>query len=94
MLVDDTPVPADERKFLVHAAGLGFRALDPDRVAQPDRALEDHVANAPPMTKRYQLIRFNFGKATSRAPIIMGMTKLPRTVGIEGMRKNQTISTP
>ena len=44
--------------------------------------------------KRYQLKRFKRGKATSRAPIISGITKFPNTAGMDGMRKNQTISTP
>jgi hypothetical protein len=34
------------------------------------------------------------GKARSRAPIINGMKKLPNVVGIDGMRKNQTITMP
>ena len=56
--------------------------------------MSDQSASAPPATKIYQLIKFNFGKATSRAPIIIGRTKIPRTAGIDGMRKNQTINTP
>ena len=44
--------------------------------------------------KMYQLARFNFGNARSRAPIIMGTRKFPSTVGIEGIRKNHTIITP
>ncbi|MNX72342.1 hypothetical protein D3C86_1036940 [compost metagenome] len=43
---------------------------------------------------RYQLSKFKRGKARSLAPIISGSKKLPSTVGIEGMRKNQTITTP
>ena len=48
----------------------------------------------PPIMNKYQLAKLSRGKATSRAPIINGRRKLPRTVGIEGMRKNQTITTP
>ena len=54
----------------------------------------EKTANAPPAMKRYQLARFSFGNATSRAPIIIGRRKFPSTVGIDGMRKNQTITTP
>ena len=42
----------------------------------------------------YQLSRFKRGNATSRAPIISGSRKLPNTLGIDGMRKNHTITTP
>ncbi len=48
----------------------------------------------PPTTKMYQLSRFKRGNATSRAPIISGSRKLPSTLGIDGMRKNHTITTP
>ncbi len=48
----------------------------------------------PAMTKMYQLIRLIFGNATSRAPIISGMQKLPSVTGIDGTRKNHTIITP
>jgi len=43
---------------------------------------------------RYQLKRFTFGKAKSRAPIMSGIRKLPSVVGMEGIMKNQTITTP
>src|SRR2546421_8942759 len=42
----------------------------------------------------YQLSRLSLGKARSRAPIISGTRKLPSTFGIEGIRKNHTITTP
>src|SRR5712664_1459236 len=44
--------------------------------------------------KMYQLSRFSFGKATSFAPIIKGMRKLPSTAGIEGARKKKIITRP
>ena len=44
--------------------------------------------------KIYQLVRLSFGKATSRAPSIIGKMKFPSTVGIDGIRKNHTISVP
>ena len=44
--------------------------------------------------KTYQLIRLSRGKAMSRAPIISGMRKFPSTLGIDGIRKNQTMITP
>ena len=42
----------------------------------------------------YQLSRLSLGKARSRAPIISGTRKLPSTFGMEGIRKNHTITTP
>ena len=42
----------------------------------------------------YQLSRLSLGKATSLAPIISGITKLPRKAGIDGMRKKKIITTP
>ena len=42
----------------------------------------------------YQDSRFRRGKATSRAPIMSGSRKLPSVAGIDGMRKNQIITTP
>jgi hypothetical protein len=42
----------------------------------------------------YQEIRFSFGKARSRAPIISGSRKFPKVFGMDGMRKNQTMITP
>ena len=42
----------------------------------------------------YQLVRLSFGKARSLAPIISGIRKLPKVAGIDGIRKNQTITTP
>ena len=44
--------------------------------------------------KRYQLIRFSFGKATSLAPIISGMMKFPNTAGIDGIRKKKIMTMP
>jgi hypothetical protein len=35
-----------------------------------------------------------FGNATSFAPIISGMAKLPRIAGIDGMRKKNTMTMP
>ena len=46
------------------------------------------------MTKMYQDIRLRRGKATSCAPIIIGIRKLPSVVGIDGTRKNQTMTMP
>jgi hypothetical protein len=42
----------------------------------------------------YQLRRLILGKATSLAPIINGIRKLPRTAGMEGMRKKKIMATP
>src|SRR6266446_1441463 len=42
----------------------------------------------------YQLNKFSLGKARSRAPIIKGMRKFPRTVGIDGTRKKKIMITP
>ena len=36
----------------------------------------------------------SLGKATSLAPIISGSRKLPSVVGIDGTRKNHTITVP
>src|SRR5262245_63807211 len=44
--------------------------------------------------KIYQLARLSRGKARSRAPIIIGTKKLPRTAGMDGIRKKKTIVTP
>src|SRR5229473_3390052 len=41
----------------------------------------------------YQLRRLIFGKAKSFAPIIMGIRKLPRTAGIDGIRKKKIMAT-
>ena len=46
------------------------------------------------MTNRYHDIRLSRGKATSVAPIIIGSRKLPNVVGIDGTRKNQTMTMP
>ena len=43
---------------------------------------------------RYQLNRLILGNARSRAPIIMGMTKLPITAGIDGIRNKKIITMP
>ena len=47
-----------------------------------------------PMMKMYQLARLILGKARSRAPIIIGRTKLPSVAGIDGTRKKNTITIP
>ena len=52
------------------------------------------MVSSPPPTMRYQLNRLSRGKATSRAPIINGSRKLPSVFGIDGTRKNQTITMP
>ena len=44
--------------------------------------------------KMYQLARLSLGKARSRAPIIIGMRKLPSTAGIEGTRKKKIMMSP
>ncbi len=44
--------------------------------------------------KIYQLSRLSRGNATSLAPIMIGMMKLPNVAGIDGIRKNHTITTP
>ncbi len=43
---------------------------------------------------RYQLARFSFGNARSRAPSISGTTKLPMVTGTAGTRKNHTMMMP
>ena len=53
-----------------------------------------HRVMTAPMVKMYQLSRLSLGKARSRAPIIMGTKKLPRTVGTTGTRKNHTMMMP
>ena len=50
--------------------------------------------NMPPTMKMYQLSRLSRGKARSRAPIIIGMRKLPSTAGIDGIRKKKIIMMP
>ena len=42
----------------------------------------------------YQLARFSRGKAKSRAPIIKGIRKFPRTAGIDRIKKKKIIVTP
>ena len=42
----------------------------------------------------YQLARFSLGNARSFAPSIIGIRKLPSVVGIDGIRKNQTMMIP
>ena len=44
--------------------------------------------------KMYQLIRLSLGKATSRAPIISGIRKLPSVAGMDGTRKKNTMMIP
>ena len=51
-------------------------------------------ANEPPIMKMYQLRRLSLGNARSRAPIMIGTKKLPRTAGIDGTRKKKTMMTP
>ena len=41
-----------------------------------------------------QLSRLILGNARSLAPIMIGSRKLPRTAGIDGIRKKKTITTP
>ena len=50
--------------------------------------------NTNPMTKTYQLSRLIFGNATSFAPIMIGIAKLPRMAGTAGMRTKNTMATP
>jgi hypothetical protein len=42
----------------------------------------------------YQLKRLILGKARSLAPIMSGIRKLPRTAGMDGIRKKKIIATP
>ena len=42
----------------------------------------------------YQLSRLIRGKARSRAPIMIGRKKFPRTAGIDGTMKKKTITIP
>jgi len=42
----------------------------------------------------YQLSRFSRGNATSFAPIMSGSRKFPRTAGMDGIRKRNTIRIP
>ena len=48
----------------------------------------------PDKLKTYQLARLIRGKARSWAPIIIGIKKLPSVVGIDGIKKNHTMTTP
>jgi hypothetical protein len=48
----------------------------------------------PPSMKTYQEARFNLGKARSRAPIMMGMRKLPSTAGMAATRKKKIMMIP
>jgi hypothetical protein len=52
------------------------------------------IARIPPIMNRYQLNKFSRGNARSLAPIIIGNRKFPKTAGIEGIRKKNTITTP
>ena len=54
----------------------------------------DQMVSSAPNMKIYHEARLSRGKARSFAPIISGSRKFPSTVGIEGIRKNQTIITP
>ena len=56
--------------------------------------MTEYRKTVPPAMKMYQLSRFSFGKATSFAPIIKGIRKLPSTAGIEGARKKKIITRP
>ena len=49
--------------------------------------------NSPPSAKMYQLKRLSRGNAKSLAPIMIGMRKLPKVVGIDGIRNSQTMTT-
>ena len=42
----------------------------------------------------YQLKRLSLGNARSRAPIMIGTRKFPKTAGIDGMRKKKIMTTP
>ncbi len=52
------------------------------------------MANTEPLMKMYQLAVLSRGKARSFVPIMMGSRKLPKVAGIDGIRKNHTITTP
>ena len=52
------------------------------------------MVNSAPVMKTYQLVRLSCGNARSLAPIISGIRKLPNVAGIDGIRKNHTITTP
>src|SRR5262249_32572785 len=78
--------------FVVEAEGLkGGEKGQPG--STPPLKIAQSVTAAPSMNKD-QLARLRRGKARSRAPIISGTRKLPSTVGIEGIKKNQTMMTP
>ncbi|GJE42521.1 hypothetical protein AEGHOMDF_1693 [Methylobacterium soli] len=62
-------------------------------MSTPPSTTETMVKSAPAM-KMYQLVRLSLGKARSFAPIISGIRKLPKVAGIDGIRKNHTITTP
>jgi hypothetical protein len=62
-------------------------------VSTPPATIEKIAKQAPTM-KMYQETRLSLGKATSLAPIIIGRRKLPSVVGIDGTRKNQTMTMP
>ena len=53
-----------------------------------------YSSTQPPTTNRYQLMRLIFGKATSFAPIMRGIRKLPRTAGATGTKKKNTMMMP
>ena len=46
------------------------------------------------MASRYHDSRLSLGKATSLVPSISGRKKLPKTPGIDGIRKKNTMITP
>ena len=56
----------------------------------------NYVVNASkaPNMKTYQLARFNFGKATSAAPICKGKKKFPKMAGIPGTMTIKTMMAP
>ena len=62
-------------------------------MSTPPTTTAARVKNAPVM-KMYQLRRLSRGKARSLAPIMIGSRKLPIVAGIDGIRKNHTITTP
>ena len=46
------------------------------------------------MTYKYHEKRFSLGKATSRAPIWIGMIRLPKAAGMPGMMNRKIMITP
>ena len=54
----------------------------------------DSMAKSAPVMNTYQEVVLSRGKARSLAPIMIGRRKFPKVAGIDGMRKNHTITTP